>query len=157
MICNFTTFTGERSFHLNLIEDQVKFLTPQEIHLWIPSSWFTKNIKINGRRNTFYKNYIGESGNIFMPEPLCCVPRFKQCILNLDGFLGLNITKLVRRCLRKNRNLTIQNLREQYSLQYAFLDIPQTPQVSLTSLLTSFMVLDNFCPFCPLIVYSRRQ
>ena len=73
------SFTGERSFHLNLIQDQVKFLTPKEIHLWMPSSWFTKNIKINGRRNTFYKNYIGESGFLtFSEAPL---PRFKQSIL----------------------------------------------------------------------------
>ena len=60
------SFTGERSFHLNLIENQVKFLTAQEIHLWMPSSWFTKHITINGRRNTFYKKYIGESGTTFI-------------------------------------------------------------------------------------------
>ena len=70
MTCNF--FTGEISFHLNLIQDQVKFLTPKEIHLWMPSSWFTKNIKINGRRNTFYKNYIGQSGFLkHFLKPLC--------------------------------------------------------------------------------------
>ena len=49
--------------------------------------------------------------------------------LYLDNFVGLNVSKSLKRNLRKKKIFQISNLSDHYQLQYAFLQITEISKV----------------------------
>ena len=50
------------SFDINPEEFREKVLISDEIVLWIPRSWFTKNTSVIGGRRFFSRNFVGVRG-----------------------------------------------------------------------------------------------
>ena len=58
--------------------------------------------------------------------------------LYLDNFVGLNVSKSLKRNLRKKKIFQISNLSDHYQLQYAFLQITEISKVSLYESISYF-------------------
>ena len=109
---------GQKSLLVDLSPHGSQILRGSQVLLWLPLSWLTKSSHFKRRKNFLVRNsnLIGARGNISMIPATYC--------LLLDGWFGVDVTRLSRRSIRKGRTyLELQDLHEEFYIQTAFLQI----------------------------------
>ena len=119
--------SGEKSLFVDLSPHDSQILRRSSVLLWLPLSWLTQTTHFKRRKNFLLKssNIVGERGK----------GQFGGFYLSLhtihlspDGWLGLNVTRLAKRCIRRGRAyLEIEDLSREFYIQTAFLEITTGP------------------------------